>query len=699
MRTSIQQLRHVGSALRCLPAHCLALCCFALVISTAVVHSANADGPSDNIPDKVRPIPPEGIAIPDETREQLLSAADELSADTDKQKNADSRDRAQVKVIARAVRMAVEDGMFYSNKEVEQTRALLKVGDERLKALASGKTGVELIGVKRSRVPQLQLVIGGFESRIDGSIQPYGLVLPAETELRASQPLRLDVWLHGRGEKTSEAAFLHQRLHSEGEISPSGAIVLHPYGRYCNAFRFAGEVDVLEAIEEVKRLFPIDENRINIRGFSMGGAGCWQMAVHYPGTWMAATPGAGFSETRQFLKIFQKQNFQPSATQSSLLHWYDCPEWSNNLRLLPTIAYSGEIDNQKQAADVMEAAMQERGLMLRHVIGPQTGHKIHPESKIEIENFLTEVSQGGRSKTPKEIDFTTYSLRYAKNSWITIEGLEEHWQEARVRASIQPGRGIDVKTQNVTALTIELPVDQPFLENSEQLLIDLDGMPIECSPEPADSPRRVHFSKASGSWRQVDAIESSRDQLRKRPGLQGPIDDAFMKKFLFVGPEAETVASKSVETWAGREFGHAKEQWRKHFRGDVNERSASELTEKDIATHNLVLFGTPESNPLIAKIIKHLPIHWQNDSVTVGSQTFGADQHVPALIYPNPLNPDRYVVLNSGFTFREFAYLNNARQIAMLPDWAVIDTSTPANAQSPGKIAAAGFFNEAWQFK
>ena len=51
------------------------------------------------------------------------------------------------------------------------------------------------------------------------------------------------------------------------------------------------------------------------------------------------------------------------------------------------------------------------------------------------------------------------------------------------------------------------------------------------------------------------------------------------------------------------------------------------------------------------------------------------------LIYPNPLNPKRYVVLNSGFTFREYDYLNNARQVPKLPDWAVIDVSEPPHHQ------------------
>ncbi|MGV2338788.1 MAG UNVERIFIED_CONTAM: hypothetical protein LVR18_33815 [Planctomycetaceae bacterium] len=57
------------------------------------------------------------------------------------------------------------------------------------------------------------------------------------------------------------------------------------------------------------------------------------------------------------------------------------------------------------------------------------------------------------------------------------------------------------------------------------------------------------------------------------------------------------------------------------------------------------------------------------------------------------------MVLNSSFTFREFAYLNNARQVPMLPDWAIIDLRTPANAVRPGGIAAADFFDEQWKVK
>ena len=48
-------------------------------------------------------------------------------------------------------------------------------------------------------------------------------------------------------------------------------------------------------------------------------------------------------------------------------------------------------------------------------------------------------------------------------------------------------------------------------------------------------------------------------------------------------------------------------------------------------------------------------------------------------------------MINSGFTFREYDYLNNARQNAKLPDWAVVDINTPPSSRWPGAIADAGF--------
>src|SRR6185437_10339809 len=107
------------------------------------------------------------------------------------------------------------------------------------------------------------------------------------------------------------------------------------------------------------------------------GAACWQFAVHFPGMWAAAAPGAGFSETADFLKVFQREKLQPTWYEKKLWHLYDCTDYAINLFNCPTVAYSGERDSQKQAADMMEKALKEQGIDLVHIIGPGMGHSYH----------------------------------------------------------------------------------------------------------------------------------------------------------------------------------------------------------------------------------------------------------------------------------------------------------------------------------
>jgi len=142
---------------------------------------------------------------------------------------------------------------------------------------------------------------------------------------------------------------------------------------------------------------------------------------------------------------------------------------------------------------------------------------------------------------------------------------------------------------------------------------------------------------------------------------------------------------------------HAIDHWRKQFRGEARVKDDSAISDADIAAHNLVLWGDPSSNKVLAKIADKLPVRWDARQVRLGAETFPSEHHIPVLIYPNPLNPKRYVVLNSGFTFREYDYLNNARQVPKLPDFAVIDVRTPPSSRLPGKVATAGFFDEAWK--
>src|SRR5213076_22095 len=148
-------------------------------------------------------------------------------------------------------------------------------------------------------------------------------------------------------------------------------------------------------------------NRIAMRGFSMGGAACWQFAVHHAGLWAAAAPGAGFSETADFLKVFQKEKVQPTWYEQKLWHLYDCTDYAVNLFNCPTVAYSGEIDGQKQAADMMAKALKAEGIELTHVIGAKTAHAYQPQAKEEINRRIDSIAAKGRNPVPGKVKFTT----------------------------------------------------------------------------------------------------------------------------------------------------------------------------------------------------------------------------------------------------------------------------------------------------
>jgi len=631
-------------------------------------------------PAQDRPVPPPGVAVADNDRKDLEGGLKSLNESIQSLgKNALLPD---VLIFREAVRYALTYNEFFDAPDIPKAKALLVEGQKRAGQLQHGEA---------PWTKATGLVVRGYVSKIDGSIQPYGLVVPASFDPRLPRKWRVDAWFHGRAEKLSEVNFLSERMSRPGEFTPADTIVLHLYGRYCNANKFAGEVDLFEALDALRKQYPVDEDRLLVRGFSMGGAAAWHFGAHHAGRWAAVAPGAGFSESAEFLRLAQNNEETP-AWEQTLWRMYDATLYAANFTNVPLVAYSGEIDGQKQAADLMAKYLDKEGIPMTHIIGPQTPHRYHPESKIEIDKRLDAIAAKGREPHPRRIKFVTYTLRYNRMKWIVVAGLEKHWEKATVEASVHNKEALQVTTSNVSALTIDFAAGGAPVELIGKTAIAIDGQTVNVTGPASDRSWTVHLAKTAGKWALAAALPSGKV---KRHGMQGPIDDAFMNSFLFVLPSGVPAGEAGKRLMAEQE--RAIREWRRQFRGDSRVKKDSEVTDADIAAHNLVLWGDPASNSVMAKVMGGLPFQWAADSLTVKGQKYSGATHYPALIYPNPLNEKKYVVLNSGFTFREFDNLNNARQISKLPDWAVIDVTTPANGRYPGKVAAAGFFDEKWQ--
>ena len=370
---------------------------------------------------------------------------------------------------------------------------------------------------------------------------------------------------------------------------------------------------------------------------------------------------------------------------------------------MPTIAYSGELDTQKQAADVMAVALLREGIELTHVIGPKTKHAYEPSARLEVEGRMNSLAVKGRNPTPREVHLATYTLKYNRMYWLTIDAMAEHWTEARVDARISdpvvtPGSPqIEIETKGVTAFTLDFPAGSAWFrpETLGRVSMTIDNASYFGPKPKSDGSWRTHWLKADKGWVQVVGPPFGHV---KRHNLQGPIDDAFMDSFLIVRPTGKA-KSEMFAAWSKAEMERAIEHWRRHFRGEARVKDDTAITDADIAASNLILWGDPASNAVIGRIHDQLPIGWRDGKIVVGDRSFSAVDHAPIAVYPNPLNINRYIVLNSGFTFRDYDYLNNARQVPKLPDWAVIDLKTAPNSRYPGKVVDADFFGEHWEVR
>jgi|TARA_B110000037_G_scaffold217173_1_gene277623 predicted peptidase len=141
------------------------------------------------------------------------------------------------------------------------------------------------------------LVVRGYRSKTDHSVQPYGLVVPETWTSGAAAKHRLDFWFHGRGETLSEVNLSMAVSVRQGNTRQRTRLCCILTVAIQTPTSLRAKWICSRRWRTLGNSYPIDDDRIAVRGFSMGGAACWQFAVHYPDLWFAANPGASTQGT------------------------------------------------------------------------------------------------------------------------------------------------------------------------------------------------------------------------------------------------------------------------------------------------------------------------------------------------------------------------------------------------------------------
>ena len=398
-------------------------------------------------------------------------------------KHADADLVGDVEVYAKAGRILLEyPELFGTQNAIDHAMVVLDQGIERARQLSDGASPWNS-GKKQ---------IHAYYSAIDGSVQPYAITLPEGYD--PAKPARLYVWMHGRQNNTTESEFIFsQQTFRPGNVpvADQGQIQVDLFGRINSAgWHWAGEADVFEGIAAVKKRFKIDDQRVLLRGFSMGGEGAWHIALHYPDRFAAAEIGAGTWSRRAQMPGLAPYQY------AALKIWENMEEWALNGFNLPIAGHDGDTDTQiaslpgpppgTPSRGQLESSLRTRAQLEREgfaaegepdflhlkgtpsifLISQKTGHGTSPLVRQRLDAFLKEWGDKGQT-SPEHIRFVTYTTRYNHDYWISVDGMDKHYERADVDAQrTSGGAQYEIKTHNVSRLALR------ETEHAKQVTID-----------------------------------------------------------------------------------------------------------------------------------------------------------------------------------------------------------------------------------
>lgn len=567
----------------------------------------------------------------------------------------------------RRARLALEPQAFWGPDEAV-AREQIQQGFAVLEQLRAGHVAGE---------GQVGLVERAYENETDGTAQPYHVSVPQSYD--PTRPTPLVVFLHGYVPSTTindpwlpypEDIRAAERL---------GFLFLVAYGRRNSDFVAAGEVDSLAAMRETQAFYNVDPDRVYLMGVSMGGYGAWNIGLRYPHLFAALGPVSGHTDMARWLG-------RPREAMPFWKRWHY--EWDNPIDLaenaanMPLHLMHGGLDLTipTDQSEYMVQRLGTLGYPIDYTRVPGEGHYVYWGPRV-YDATMDWFAGHRRVQWPRRIVYKTYSLRYDTAYWATIEQLERWGDPAFIEVRAEAGNRIIVRASNVAALTLRL---------SEEL-VDL------AAPVTIVHRQQEAFSGKVPASRAVtlqfdEEYEAGRDQgLWKKKALCGPIEDAYNYPFLIVrGTSGDDAAERRAAVEKAESFA---EEWDKYADGYPRITDDTKVTRQDLARYNLVCFGRPESNLVIRRAARGLPIQLEAKGFVVGERRFSGDDVGLVMIYPNPLEPSRYIVVQSGAFYGEALSVNH--KYDLLPDFIIFDGAIEDDQTN--RALCAGFFDRRWR--
>jgi predicted esterase len=446
-----------------------------------------------------------------------------------------------------------------------------------------------------------------FLSEIDDSDQPYAINVPNAYTPQKQWPLVISLHgadsnhrlnlrrVFGQGNRLGETDSQATRMFPA--LGDSGFIVASPLARGNMGYQGIAEKDVYDVLDDVKRRFSIDPDRVYLTGLSMGGGGTLWLGLTRPDIWAAIAavcpaPPLGIEEL------------------------------AGNALNFPVKLFQGQIDPLVPAAQTRawQQRFDDAGVHSEYVEYPGVRHNAWDyayKNRAIFEWFR----QFTRVSKPSKVHFASDNYAHASAYWLRFDKLIPGTL-AVADAEFQ-GKRLTVRTKNLDGFTIDAG-RAPF----RPAAIEIDGTTVRLRPRTALSFTRTRKAWTSGAAKIPPGS--------KRPGAEGPIAAAISSRHIYLygtegspGPD-ELIRRRDIAAHAA-DWSSPRSRLQLSFRV----LSDKEATDSDLAGSNLVLFGTRATNSRIADIAGDLPLQ-----LNPGAADYG-------LVYIYPVG-ERYVVISSG---------------------------------------------------
>lgn len=279
--------------------------------------------------------------------------------------------------------------------------------------------------------------------------------------------------------------------------------------------------------------------------------------------------------------------------------------------------------------------------------------------------------KGKQVRCPDSLSFGTWQLKYNRAFWLTIND-KESGKKAYVKSIIDKHTNtLNIISSNVKSLILDISKIRN-IDLKRWLQVKVNGNLMF-----SGKPRCQNIT--------LNLVNTPKSNYKKSNSTEGPLNDFFAHSFLIVRGTTGTAELRKSYELAIDTF---KTNWTKNFLNDTCRIKADcEISQDDISKYNLLVIGTEQTNSIYNRIKNMLPARINAKNITLGSNAYEGDDLSMVYIYPNPLNPRRYIIIAAGNAKKYYAGMLNNLMFSGWSDYII-------NAK--GYTLNSGLFNREW---